>query len=127
MGSVRSLAGVAHDIAHHAGSGLSFLSPHMSQALCQAGLITTTVELLELNPYPKGAAELQPLRLALQSLHEKAEVILTKYGFAVSDVKSIHLSATSPPWNKDGYILHTRAIVTAANGKSFDSGWLGAA
>jgi hypothetical protein len=127
MSTVRSLAGVAHDIAHHAGSGLSYLFPHMSQALRERGLSTTTIELLERSPYPSGAAELQPLRLALQSLHKTAESILIKYGFATSDVTSIQLSVTSPPWNKDGTILHTRTIVTAANGKSFDSGWLGAA
>ena len=124
MGTVRSLAGVAHDIAHHAASGLSYLSPHMPQVLRQAGLSTTTIELLEPNPYPTGAAELQQLRLALQSLHRTAGVILEKYGFSWSDVASIELSATSPSWDQNGYTLHTRTVVTAASGKRFDSGWL---
>jgi hypothetical protein len=97
----------------------------MSQGLRQAGLDTTTLELLDPNPYPKGVKELEPLRLALQTLYATSEGILQRYGFTKDDVTSIQLSATPAPWNKDGSILHTRAVITATNGRTFDSGWLG--
>lgn len=125
MTTRRALAGVAHDIAHHAASGLGYLSPHMAQALRGAGLETTTLELLESSPYPNGAVELKPLRLALRTLHATAETILHGYGFTNSDVTSIQLSATPAPWDREGYLLHIRAVILAANGQAFDSGWLG--
>ena len=125
MTTQRALAGVAHDIAHHAGSGLSYISPHLAQALRASGLETTNVELLDPNPYPQGVAELKPLGLALQALHSTAEEILQKYGFEKSDVTSIELFATPAPWDSKGYLIHTRAVILAANGRSFDSGWLG--
>ena len=46
MPKMAELAGVAHNIAHHAASGLSFLSPHLAQALRGAGEETTAIELL---------------------------------------------------------------------------------
>lgn len=121
----RALAGVAHDIAHHAASGLSYLSPHMAQALRDAGLSTTTLELLDANPYPKGVKELSPLRLALQTLRATAEGIIERNGFGKEDIRSVQLSATPAPWDEKGYVLHTRAVLVAANGSTFDSGWLG--
>jgi hypothetical protein len=125
MATKRALAGVAHDIAHHAASGLSYLSPHMAQALREAGLETTTLDLLDSSPYPNGVKEMKPLRLALQTLHKTSEDILKRYGFTKDDVTSIKLSATPAPWDKEGYLLHARAVVTAATGRTFDSGWLG--
>lgn len=124
---MRALAGVAHDIAHHAASGLSYLSPHLAQALRDAGLRTTTLELLEASPYPPGVKAVKPLRLALQALHATAQSILERNGFSRSDVTSIRLSATPAPWDKEGYLLHTRAIIVTADGGTFDSGWLGEA
>jgi hypothetical protein len=73
MARFSELSGVAHNIAHHAGSGLSFLSPHLAQALRAAGAETTQIELLVDSPYPSQATELQPLRLALASLRATVE------------------------------------------------------
>ena len=125
MPTKRALAGVAHDIAHHAASGLSYLSPHLAKALRSAGLSTTTLDLLDLDPFPNGVDDLEPLRLALQTLRKTAEDILERNGFATEDVTSIELSATPAPWDKEGFLLHTRAVITAKDGQHFDSGWLG--
>jgi hypothetical protein len=124
MATQRALAGVAHDIAHYANSGMSCLSPHMALALRGAGLETTVVELLEPSPYPPSVLELKPLLLALRNLSSTAEAILGKYGFSVRDVTSIKLYATPAPWDVSGYSLHTRAVITATNGRLFDSGWM---
>lgn len=94
MATKRALAGVAHDIAHHAASGLSYFSLDMAQALRDAGLDTTTLELLEPSPYPQGVKELRPLRLALQTLHATVEGILERNGLTRSDGTSIKLCAT---------------------------------
>src|SRR5260221_9324240 len=79
MTKMADLAGVAHNIAHHSASGLSYLSPHLAQALRAAGEETTAIELLVQNPYPPKIAEVQPLRLSLVSL--KATVQEVELGF----------------------------------------------
>lgn len=124
MGRTSTLAGVAHNIAHHAGSGLSGISPHLAQALRAVGAETTEIDLLAEAPYPPDAAELPPLRLALASLKATAMALLAKHGFSDSDVSSMMLHATPAPWDKDGYSLHTRAVLTSSTGRTFDSGWL---
>jgi len=54
---------------------VSYLSPHMARALRAAGLETTVIELLDPTPYPSGASEVEPLRLALAALHASAAMI----------------------------------------------------
>jgi hypothetical protein len=125
MAKLTELAGVAHNIAHHAASGLSWLCPHLPQALRAAGEETAAIELLVQEPYPPKIAELQPLRLALASLKQTAEGILQKHGFSQTDVLSIELHAARAPLDGTDYVLHTRAVITAKNGRVYDSGWLG--
>lgn len=124
MAKRRNLAGVAHDIAHHARSGVSYLCPHMAQALRGAGRDTTVVDLLDPSPYPEGTSEVRPLRLALQALHATAGTLLAKYGFTPADVSTIHLHATPPLWDAAGSSLHCRVVIVTPDGQSFDSGWL---
>jgi len=124
MARASTLAGFAHDIAHHAGSGLSYLSPHLAQALRAAGVESTQIDLLSEQPYPPRAAELKPLRLALSTLQSTVLSLLVKYGFSANDVSSIVLHATAAPWDERGYSLHTRAVVTSLKGRTYDSGWL---
>ena len=96
----------------------------MAQALRDAGLETTQIELLDPNPYPPGASKLEPLRLALHATRSTVEAILQKNGFGISDVISVQLHATPAPWDSSGYSLHTRVLITASDGRTFDSGWL---
>lgn len=124
MAKMADLAGVAHNIAHHSASGLSYLSPHLAQALRAAGEETTAIELFVENPYPPKIAEVQPLRLSLVSLKGTVQNMLQKHGFNQNDVLSIVLHATPAPWDREGYVLHTRAVITAKNGRVYDSGWL---
>ena len=124
MAKFSELSSVAHNIAHHAGSGLSHISPHLAQALRSAGNDTAHIELLAENPYPSQATELKPLRLALVALRETVESLLQKHGFQVDTVTSIVLHATPASWDKQGYSLHTRAVIIASNGRVYDSGWL---
>ena len=124
MTKMAELVGVAHTIAHHSASGLSFLSPHLAQTLRAVGEETTAIELLVQNPYPPKVAEVQLLRLALASLKGTAQGMLQKHGFNQDDILSIVLHATPDPRDKEGYVVHTRAVITAKNGRVYDSGWL---
>lgn len=122
MTKMAALAGVAHNIAHHSASGLSFLSPHLAQALRAAREETTAIELLAEHPYPPNVADLQPLRFALAALKAKVQSMLQKHGFNQNDVLSIVLHATTYAQARD--VLHMRAVITAKNGRVYDSGWL---
>lgn len=124
MGRIAVLAGVAHDIAHHAASALSYLSPHLALALRAAHQPTTQMDLLDPAPYPALVAEHPPLRSALAALHVTALRILQTHGLQVADLGSMVFHATPAPWDQQGYGLHTRMVIVARNGKVFDSGWL---
>ena len=124
MSRQSELAGVAHNIAHHAASGLSDLSPHLAQALRQVGAESTEISLLARQPYPNNAASCQSLQLAMAAMHEFVVSLLAKHGFTTSDVESVVLRATPAPWDPYGYSLHTRAVITSVNGRTYDSGWL---
>ena len=119
-----TLSGVAHNIAHHSASGLSYLSPHLAQALRSVGATTTSIDLLSPSPYPSHAPELKPLRLALGALKDTVSALLATHGFSLEDVRSITLEATPAPWDSEGFVLHTRAVVVGSNGQVYDSGWL---
>ena len=124
MAKSAELAGVAHNIAHHASSGLSYLSPHLANALRAVGQTTTEINLLAEKPYPPNAAEVEPLRLALLTLRETCKGLLVKHGFTCSDLQSLTLFATPAPWDKAGYSLHARTVIVSRKGRSYDSGWL---
>jgi len=124
MARIAVLAGVAHDIAHHAASALSYLSPHLSLALRAAHQPTTQMDLLDPAPYPALVAEHPPLRSALAVLHVTALRILQTHGLQVADLSSMVFHATPAPWDQQGYGLHTRMVIVARSGRVFDSGWL---
>ena len=124
MSKMSALTGVAHNIAHHAASGLSNISPHLAIALRATGETTTEIDLLASEPYPMNAKVLEPLRIALRSLKATVEVMLRKHGFSTEDVTSVVVLATPAPWDAGGYVLHTRTIIVGRNGRTYDSGWL---
>ena len=124
MTRMSALAGVAHNVAHHSASGLSYLSPHLAIALRAVGESTTEIDLLAPDPYPANAKEMQPLRLALGTLKATVEAMLRKHSFSSQDVFSGVLQATPAPWDSEGYLLHTRCIIIGRNGRPYDSGWL---
>jgi len=53
MPSRRRLSSVCQSIAHHAASSLSYVHPHLLQALKATGELIATVDLLSATPYPK--------------------------------------------------------------------------
>ena len=124
MTKMSALAGVAHNIAHHSASGLSYISPHLAIALRAVGETTTEIDLLAPEPYPKNAKEMQPLRLALRALKATVETMLQRHGFSSEDVTSVVLQATPALWDTEGYLLHARGVIIGKNGKTYDSGWL---
>jgi hypothetical protein len=92
MASLKRLNGVAHDIAHHSQSGLSWLHPHLAQLCRLSGVSSASIDLLADNPYPVGVAHAAPLAKALGALREWFESNLIAQGFATSDVRRVRLA-----------------------------------
>ncbi len=90
MASLKKLQAVAHDIAHHAQSSLSWIHPHLGEACAEAGVLDTSVELL-MSSCPRGLAARKPLELALSSLREKFFEMLSTYGLSREDVRAVRL------------------------------------
>ena len=119
MPSQRALAGVTHDIAHHAASSVSWVHPHLHQACCAAGVRQATVNLLELAPYPYGLPQLEPLRLSLISLRDRFLAILSANGFSRSDVAAATLLFQFPLYGADGYTCEVVARLESSRGRLF--------
>lgn len=119
MSSQRALAGVTHDIAHHAGSGLSYLHPHLYQACKAIGVREAIVDLLENAPYPPGFPQIEPLRLSLAALRDKSFAILSANGFAPLDVAAISLRFQFPLLGADGYTCQVAARLQSSEGRLF--------
>jgi len=116
--STKSLRGVAHNLAHHAQSGLAFLYPHLWRACSDVGVRQAHLDLLSQAPYPVGLPYREPLAMALHTLRGRFLDILDKGGFAASDVSSVELVFEFPP-EGDGSIYSVRAVLTAMNGRDY--------
>ena len=119
MASLKKLQAVAHDIAHHAQSSLSWLHPHLGEACADAGVLDTSVELLT-SPYPPGLAARKPLEAALVSLREKFLDLLTNYGLGPADVTAVRLEFRFSPPPRDNFSCAVRSVITARTGRVYD-------
>ena len=119
MPSLNELSGVAHNIAHHSQSSLSWLHPHMGQACRLAGVSIAEIELLEEHPYPILLPKHKPLQLALHALQAKFWEILEQQGISRTDVNSVHLTFGFLPSRPDDYMCSVNARIIATNGKVF--------
>ena len=119
MSKLATLAGVAHDIGHHAQSGLAWLYPHLGQACASAGLLSVTIDLLSERPDPLGVPVQEPLGHALNALHLTFVDLLASYGFSPSDITAASLEFTFPPGYGDYSLYRVRSVLTS-KGRTFE-------
>jgi len=120
MPSLKLLNGVAHDIAHHAQSGLSWLHPHIGQACRIAGATAAEVELLDEAPYPTDLPRLEPLVLALQGLQGKLFAILDSHRLDHAAVQSVRIQFVFKPNCLDDYLWAVVSRITSSTGRVFE-------
>ena len=118
MGTLKKLKGVAYDVAHHAQSGLSFLHPHIGEACKEIGVSEATVRLLSENPYPENLPIKKPLQLAIGSLKNKYEEIMSKMELPLSSVKSLDIIVIF--CNSDNYTCSVKSIMETDTGKTYE-------
>jgi len=119
MSSQRVLAGVAHSIAHHAASGLSYVHPHLFHACASVAVHEATIDLLSDNPYPLGLPTVEPLRLSLGCVARKFKSILLAHGLSISDVSDAALRVQFPLVGGDGYACQVEARITSSRRKVY--------
>jgi hypothetical protein len=120
MPSRKHLNGAAYDIMHHAGSGLSFLHPHIAQTCRDAGLPSLTLDLMRPSPLPSDIRAKKPCILATQALHRSFVSILQKMGFSLDDISSATLTFSAPRHARDDYTLPCRSELVTADGKRYE-------
>lgn len=113
MTKLATLAGVAHDIGHHAQSGLAWLYPHLGEACQSADQPSVTIDLLSERPYPSSIPEREPLVLALEALRSTFIRLLEQYGFQLSDLTAASLEFTFPPGFGDYSLYRVRTTLTS--------------
>lgn len=91
MASTKRLKSVAHSLAHHAVSGLSYLHPHLSEACESVGKTYTVIDLVADNPCPASFKGNVPLQLALQELKGFYVRLLESEGFQMDAISSTTL------------------------------------
>lgn len=117
MAAVRVLNSVAHNVAHHAASSMSWLHPHAYRAAQAATVGQIHFDLLA--PFPLTLPSVDPpLRLACEGLRAKFVDILTKDGFEVADLRSAWLTMRFP--TSDEYYCVTTCRLETPDGKAFE-------
>jgi len=111
------LKSVAHNIADHAVSGLSYLHPHAAQVSRRNGLTSLVLDLISENPLPDGIEAYEPLRLSSLALREKFVEILEKEGLNLAQLTSAYLELTFPI--SDEYYSNCTCIITDGKGNDF--------
>ena len=99
MPSQKRLAAVAHNIGHHATSGLCYVIPHLFRASAAVEELTPTLDLLSANPLPTHITPDRPLTLSATALQETFIGILRKAGFGPEQLTAATLSFSfAPTW-----------------------------
>jgi len=119
MPSRKHLSAVAHDIAHHAVSGLSYLHPYLGEVCQTTGAEEITLDPSRASPLPVGCAAPQPLALSSANLHRTFLGILQAKGFVIEDVSTAELRFVFPTNRKDNYSCVCFSRLTSSDGDEF--------
>jgi len=117
MAKLKELGCVAHNLAHHSQSSLSWLHPHLAKACWKAGIEGVSFDLLPNNPYPPGLPDSKPLRLALASLRDWFLGQLDHLGHDRSTVRRAILTFRFR--NDDGFNSAVAATIETNAGKEY--------
>jgi hypothetical protein len=118
MTSRRRFNGIAHDIAHHAQSGLSFLHPHVVEAMRRNGTSIARLDLLAEKPWPATFVAHEPLRLATAALRATFRDLVADASLEVGDLAEASLAFVNPAWTED-HPKEVRATFITTDGRRF--------
>jgi hypothetical protein len=113
MSKLNRLASVAHNIGHHASSGLAWLYPHLWDVCQTVETRDATVSLLSAKPYPDGRAHHEYLANALGALHETFCRMLAAEDWTLDELTAATVHFTFPSNPTDGSDYAVEVILTA--------------
>lgn len=123
MTSIKRLSSVTHSIAHHSGSGLSWLHPHLKMAAKPYSQNTVLINLLDKSFSPIYFKENLYLRNALNSLQERFFQILNSEGLLKHELTiAILLFDFSYYPSSDDYSSDCYAFIEHNSGKKYIHG-----
>ncbi len=118
MVSNRIFSSVAHDVAHHAQSALSWLHPHLGDACKNAGMFEVSLDLLSGKPYPNWLVVSEPLRSATEALQHKFKVMVAGRGLNLDSLNSAVLKFLFLP-STDSYSCVVKSELVLINGRVY--------
>lgn len=119
MPSLRRLSSVCQSVAHHAASSLSYVHPHLLQALKLTGESIATVDLLSATPSPKELRSHPHLLTALSSLSDRFAQIMKSEGFSMSDLTEAKLLFKADGQHRDEYCCECHARLSHSSGREY--------
>jgi hypothetical protein len=102
--SAKKLNNMAHNIAHHAQSSLSYLHPHLGEACRALGITNVTLNLLK-TPYPKGFPVSEPLSMSTNQIQNKFLKMIAESESSIEEIDSAVLHFQFSPWIRDDYCV----------------------
>ena len=94
MPSKKLMNGLAHDLGHHAISGLCEVVGHLYLACSLTGAKQITIDLLGKPTLSKRVLPNKELKLSIQALKDKLVEMLRRLGFATEDISAASLHFT---------------------------------
>ncbi len=119
MPSRKRLSSVCHSIAHHAGSGLSWLHPHLFEACTAFGTSAVLVEIHSELYFAPSVPLSRELAASLDSLVGRFKSILQAEGFSAQDVERAAVLFEYPPQYTDGFSVNCHARLSDRQGNVY--------
>jgi hypothetical protein len=112
----KKINNIAHNIAHHAASGISYLHPHLGEACRAADCTLVALDLLS-GIYPLGFPVSKPLSLATKELLNKFDEMLEAAAASKEEIKTATLYFQFSPWRKDDYGCVVKSFFILTSGR----------
>lgn len=114
------LKSVAHSIAHHAMSGLSYLGPELDESCIRAGLNCVAIEFVSEIPNTKLHPLNKRFKGRLGALAGKLNSILRTEGFELNDLRVAKLVLHMPADGKNLFFRVCYVALEDANGNVYE-------
>lgn len=116
MTSKRLFNGIAHDIAHHAQSGVSWLHPHIGDACRQCGIAEARLDLLSEQRWSAPIQMEEALQLGTESVRQKFRDMVAAAGLDIMDLAGAWLWLR--PVSIDAHSTEVRSQIDLKDGRT---------
>ena len=114
--SVKKLNNIAHNIAHHAASGLSYLHPYLGEGCRASGILVVELDLLN-GTYPANFPVPKPLSLSTHELINKFKEMIEDSKSSKDEIESAKLYFQFSLLRKDDYACVVKSVLKLVSGR----------